>query len=68
MSELPPEALLWNLSRGALGTEAFGIAADLGVADALAAGPGTVSELAEENGADRRIDRIEDGLIQARCR
>jgi hypothetical protein len=52
MSDLPPEARLWNLIRGALGTKAFGIAADLGVADALAAGPRPVAELAEENGAD----------------
>ena len=52
MSDLPPEARLWNLIRGALGTKAFGIAADLGVADALAAGPRSVAELADENGAD----------------
>jgi O-methyltransferase domain len=52
MSELRPETRLWNLLRGALGTKAFGIAADLGVADALADGPRPVSELAEENGAD----------------
>ena len=52
MSELPPEARLWNLIRGALGTKAFGIAADLGVADALAAGPRSVAELADESGAD----------------
>ncbi|MGZ4418315.1 MAG: methyltransferase, partial [Gaiellaceae bacterium] len=52
MTELPPEARLWNLIRGALGTKALGIAADLGVADALAGGPRTVAELAEEDGAD----------------
>ncbi len=52
MSDLPPEARLWNLIRGALGTKALGIAADLGVADALADGPRSVTELAEENGAD----------------
>jgi len=52
MSDLPPEARLWNLIRGALGTKALGIAADLGVADALARGPCSVAELSEENGAD----------------
>jgi hypothetical protein len=52
MSELAPEALLWNLIRGALATKAFGIAAHLGVADALAAGPRPVAGLAEETGAD----------------
>ena len=53
MTDLPPEAVFWNLIRGALGTKALGIAADLGVADALAAGPRPVAELANENGADR---------------
>jgi hypothetical protein len=52
MSELPPEARLWNLIRGAMGTKALGIAADLGVADALATGPRSVAELSAENGAD----------------
>ena len=47
MSDLPPEAQLWNLIRGALGTKALGIAADLGVADALATGPRAVAELSE---------------------
>jgi hypothetical protein len=52
MSDLPPEARLWNLLRGGLGTKVFGIAADLGVADSLAAGPRPVAELAKETGAD----------------
>jgi hypothetical protein len=52
MNDLSPEARLWNLIRGALGTKALGIVADLGVADALADGPRPVAELAEENGAD----------------
>jgi len=52
VSDLPPEARLWNLIRGALGTKTLGIAADLGVADALAGGPRSVAELAEENRAD----------------
>ena len=55
MSDAAPETLLWNLIRGALGTKAFGIAADLGVADALATGPRAVAELADENGADPDI-------------
>jgi hypothetical protein len=52
VSDLPPEARLWNLIRGALGTKTLGVAADLGVADALAGGPRSVAELAEENRAD----------------
>jgi SAM-dependent methyltransferase len=52
MSEVDPNQRLWNLLRGSLATKAFGIAADLGVADALAAGPRPVSELAEQTGAD----------------
>jgi O-methyltransferase domain/Dimerisation domain len=52
MSEVPPELRLWNLIRGGLGTKALGIAADLRVPDALAAGPQTVDEIAEAVGAD----------------
>ena len=52
MSDLPPEARLWNLIRGALGTKALGIAGDIGVADALAEGPRSVAELSEESGVD----------------
>lgn len=52
MSDMPAEARLWNLIRGALGTKALGVAADLGVADALAKGPRPVAELARETGAD----------------
>ena len=52
MSDLPPEARLWNLLRGALGTRALGIASDLQVAHALASGPRPVADLARENGAD----------------
>jgi hypothetical protein len=48
----PPEAVLWNLLRGALGTRALAIAADLRVAEALAAGPRPVEEVAREVGAD----------------
>lgn len=52
MSDVSPEARLWDLMRGVLATKAFGIASDLGVADALAGGPRAVTELAEEVGAD----------------
>ncbi len=52
MSEPPPEARLWNLVRGALGTKALGIVADLGVAEALADGPRPVDEVAHEVGAN----------------
>ena len=46
------ESRVWDLLRGALGTRALGIVAELGVADALAAGPKPVTELAREVGAD----------------
>jgi hypothetical protein len=61
VSELSPSTRVWNLGRGALATRALGIAADLRVADALADGPRSATELAEQTGADpdalRRILR-----------
>ena len=55
MSELPPEARLWNLERGALATKALGMAADLGVADVLASGPRRVGDIAAQVGADADV-------------
>jgi hypothetical protein len=52
MSESSPEGRIWDLLRGALGTRALAIVADLRVADALADGPRPVGELAREVGAD----------------
>jgi O-methyltransferase domain len=52
MSDITPQERCWSLLRGALGTKVFGIAADLGVADALSAGPRSTAELARETGAD----------------
>ena len=52
MSERSPEEIVWNLLRGALGTRATAIVAELAVADALASGPRSASELAPEVGAD----------------
>lgn len=49
---LSTEGRLWNLLRGAIGTRALAIVADLGVADALAEGPRPVDEVAREVGAD----------------
>ena len=46
------EGNLWDLLRGALATRALALAADLRVADALAAGPRRVDEVAREVGAD----------------
>ena len=48
----PPEAVLWDFLRGALMTRAISVAADLGVADALAGGPKDVGRLARTVGAD----------------
>jgi hypothetical protein len=47
-----PDEQIWNLVRGALGTRALALVADLGVAEALAAGPRSSTELAREVGAD----------------
>lgn len=52
MSEPSPEGRIWDLLRGALGTRALAIVADLRVADALADGPRPVGELAREVAAD----------------
>jgi hypothetical protein len=52
MSEVDPNARLWGLMRGAMATKALGVTADLGVADALARGPRSISELAQETGAN----------------
>lgn len=52
MSDASSGEQVWNLLRGALGTRTLGIVADFGVADALADGPRSISELAEELGVD----------------
>jgi O-methyltransferase/methyltransferase family protein len=52
LSATDPNAVLWDLVRGAIATKALGVAADLGIADALADGPRGVDELAAEVGAD----------------
>jgi O-methyltransferase domain len=63
------EEQLWNLLRGALGTRALAVAADLQVSEALADGPRPVAELAREKNADgdalRRILRAlaSDGVF-----
>jgi hypothetical protein len=50
--EPAPEEIVWNLLRGALGTQALAIACRLGVPDALADGPRPVAELAQESDVD----------------
>jgi hypothetical protein len=52
MSEVSPEARLWDLLRGCLTARAAAIAADLGVAESLAAGPRPVAGLAAQAGVD----------------
>jgi hypothetical protein len=52
VSDVDPNQRLWDLMRGAMATKALGIAVDLRVADALADGPRSVAEVAEETGAD----------------
>jgi hypothetical protein len=50
----PPEAVLTQMAFGALLTQALYVAARLGVADLLAAGPRAVAELAAETGTHER--------------
>src|SRR4051794_12348106 len=52
MNEVSPEARLWDILRGCLTARAAAIAADLGVADSLAAKPRAVAELAARVGVD----------------
>ena len=52
MSQRAPDSVLWDLLRGTLGTRALALVADLRVADALAAGPRSVDDVAREVGAD----------------
>jgi O-methyltransferase len=52
VSDRAPDAQLWDLLRGGLGTRALGIVTDLGIPDALADGPRSVDELARELGGD----------------
>jgi SAM-dependent methyltransferase len=69
MSRVAPEAQVWDLLRGALGTRALGLVADLDIAGRLAGGPRPVVELAAEADADpdalRRILRAlaSDGIF-----
>jgi hypothetical protein len=69
VSEVAPEERLWSLLRGALGTRALALVADLRVAEALAAGPRPVAEVAREVGVDaetlRRVLRAlaSDGVF-----
>ena len=52
MSEVAPEAKVWDILRGALATRTLGIVAGLGIPHALAAGPRSVEDLARDAGAD----------------
>src|SRR5690349_10576887 len=49
--ELPPPVQLMQLMNGYWITQSIAVAAELGVADALAAGPATADELASATGA-----------------
>jgi hypothetical protein len=48
MTAREPEDLVWDLLRGALGTRALALAADLRIAEALADGPRPLEDLARE--------------------
>jgi hypothetical protein len=52
VSNRAPDEVVWNLVRGATATRALAIVSELGVADALAAGPRPAAEVAREVGAD----------------
>ena len=64
--EAPPEAVLTQMAFGALVTQALYVAAKLGIADLLAAGPRPVSELAEATGThERSLHRVLRSLAGA---
>jgi SAM-dependent methyltransferase len=52
MSSLPPEALLWSLLRGALGTQALRVVANYRIADMIEDGILTVAEMSATANAD----------------
>ncbi len=52
MSEVSPEARLWDLMRGTMTAKALAVAPDLGIADALSHGPRSSADLAVERSAD----------------
>ncbi len=52
MSEREPEAIFWDLLRGAMTTRALAVVADLRVAEALEGGARPLEDLAREVGAD----------------
>ena len=52
MSEREPEAVLWDLMRGAMATRTVAVVSELRVADAVAEGPRAVEDVAHEVGAD----------------
>jgi O-methyltransferase domain/Dimerisation domain len=68
--EPAPEEIVWNLLRGALGTQALAIACRLGVADALSNGPQPVAEVArgmevDEEGLHRLLRALaSDGVFE----
>jgi len=63
---VPPEAVLTQMAFGALLTQALYVAAKLGVADLLAAGPRPVAELAAATGAhERSLYRVMRSLAGA---
>ena len=47
-----PEAVLWDLMRGAVAARTLGLVVELGIPEALADGPRPVDELASRSGAD----------------
>jgi O-methyltransferase domain len=57
MTAVSAEEQLWDLLRGGLATRAVALAADLGLADALAPGPRSVADLSGELDADADVLR-----------
>jgi hypothetical protein len=55
VTERAPEAVLWDFLRGAMMTKAFGMVADLRIAEALADGPRPVDEVAREAAVDADV-------------
>jgi hypothetical protein len=66
MTERPPEAVLWDVMRGALMTKALAAVVDAGVPDALADGPRSVSQLGGDPDTVHRLLRAlaSDGIFR----
>jgi hypothetical protein len=66
MSERPPEAVIWDVLRGAMATKALAAVVDAGIPDGLANGPKPVTELPGRPETTHRLLRAlaSDGIFR----